>query len=43
MHTQVDLLEKEKAAARAVQRSLATSGPLLRGRLGLFMNTLTLG
>jgi hypothetical protein len=30
MCTQVDLLEKEKAAARAVQRSPETSGSLLR-------------
>jgi hypothetical protein len=29
-HTQVDLLEKEKAAARAVQQSLETGGSLLR-------------
>jgi hypothetical protein len=43
VHTQVDLLEKEKAAARAVQWSPETGSSLLRRRLGLFMDALTLG
>jgi hypothetical protein len=43
MHTQVDLLEKEKAAATAVQWSPETGGSQLRGGLGLFIQALTLG
>jgi hypothetical protein len=37
------LLEKEMAAAGAVQQSPETGGSLLRWRLGLFMDALTLG
>jgi hypothetical protein len=35
--------EKGKATARTVQGSPETSGSLLRRRLGLFMDALTLG
>jgi hypothetical protein len=41
-NTKLNLLEKEKAAAGAVQWSPETGGSLLRQRLGIFMVALTL-